>query len=72
MIPGKAIVESLEESADLVFICFGPREDYDCFTKVEGRAGCRFILCQLMIFSDVSWELLSEEVLLQTLVHMGI
>jgi hypothetical protein len=62
MIPGKAIVKCLEESANLVFVCFGPREDYDCFTKVEGQAGSRFILYQLMIFTDVSWELLSEEV----------
>jgi len=72
MIPGKAIIESLEKSVDLVFICFGPREDYGCFAKVEGRVVCRFILFQLMIFSDVSWELLSEEVPLQTLVQIGI
>ena len=37
---GKAIVDGLEESADLVLICFSPGKDYDRFAKVEGRAGC--------------------------------
>jgi hypothetical protein len=68
----ETVVESLEESADLVFICFCPRKDYDCFAKVEGRAGCRFLICQLVIFGDVSRELLSKEIPLQMLVHMGV
>jgi hypothetical protein len=36
MILRKAIVESLEESADLVFIHLSPMKDYDCFAEIEG------------------------------------
>jgi len=72
MLTREATAESLEESADLVFICFSPRKDYDCFTVVEGGAGCQFIVYQFVIFSDVLWELLSKEIPLQMLVHMGV
>jgi hypothetical protein len=72
MLPRKAIVEGPKESANLIFVSFGPRKNYDCFSKVEWRTDCRFIICQLIIFGDVLWELLSEEVPLQTLVHVGI
>jgi hypothetical protein len=41
---GEAIVESLKNSADLIFICLSPREDYDCFAEVKGWTGCRFII----------------------------
>jgi hypothetical protein len=68
----ETVVESLKKSIDLVFICFSPRKDYDCFTEVEGRVGCRFLIYQLVIFGDVSRELLSKEIPLQTLVHMGV
>ena len=40
MIPGKTIVESLKECADLVIICIGPRKDYDGLAEVEGRTSC--------------------------------
>jgi hypothetical protein len=72
MIPGKATVESLKESADLILIRISPRKDYDGFTKVEGRTSCRFIFYQLIILSNVPWKLLCEEITLQTLIHMGI
>jgi len=45
MVPAKAVVESLKESADLILIRIGPREDYDGFAEIEGRASCPFIFC---------------------------
>jgi len=45
MVPTKAVVESLKESADLIVIRIGPSEDYDGFAEIEGRASCRFIFC---------------------------
>jgi len=45
MVPTKAVVESLKESADPILICIGPREDYDGFAEIEGRASCPFIFC---------------------------
>jgi hypothetical protein len=35
MIPRKTIVESLNESSDLILISISPRKDYDGFAKVE-------------------------------------
>jgi len=72
MLVGEAIVESLEESADLVLIGFTPREYYDCLTKIERRACCRFLVCKLLVFGDVPWKMLSEEIPLQTLEHMSV
>jgi len=40
MLLGKAIIESLKESADLILIGFSTRKYYDCLTKIEGRS-CR-------------------------------
>ena len=72
MLTRKAIVKGLKQFADLIFIGFSPGEYYDCFAKVEGRTGCRFIICEFIIIGKVVWKLLSKEVLLQALVHMGI
>jgi hypothetical protein len=72
MLTRKVIVKGLKESADLVFVGFSPREYNDSFAKVKGRMGCQFIICKLVIFSNVPWKLLGEEVPLQTLVHTGV
>jgi hypothetical protein len=72
MITRKTIIEVLEESADLVFIGLCSREDNYVFTKIERRACCRFLISKDVIFGDFSWELLGEEIPLQTFVHMGI
>ena len=72
MLTREAVAKGLKEFADLIFISFSPREHYDCFIEVKGRTGCRFIICELIIFGDVPWELLSEEIPLQTLVHISI
>jgi len=37
MILGKTVVESLEESADLVLIRIGPRKNYDGLPKLRGE-----------------------------------
>jgi len=36
MIPGKTVVESLKESADLILIRISSRKDYDSFPVIEG------------------------------------
>jgi len=53
MLIGEAIVEGLEEPANLVLISFGPREYYDCLAKIEGRACCRFFILKLIIFGNI-------------------
>jgi hypothetical protein len=40
----EAMVESLKKSADLILIGFCSGKDDDCFTEVERRACCRFII----------------------------
>ena len=35
MIPGKTVVERMEESANLVLISIGPWKDYDGFAIIE-------------------------------------
>jgi len=62
MLTGKAIVESLEKSADLVLIGFSPREYYDCLVEIEGQACCQFFICKLVVFGNIPWKLLSEEI----------
>jgi hypothetical protein len=62
MIPRKTIVESLEESASLVLIRIGPRENYDGFAKIEGGTGFLFILCQFVIFDNIPRKPLCKEV----------
>ena len=53
MLIGEAIVEGLEEPANLVLISFGPREYYYCLAKIEGRACCRFFILKLIIFGNI-------------------
>ena len=65
---GQALVQSLKESANLVFVTTSAR--YGCFAKVQGRASCRFFFIQFIIFGYVPGEALCEEVKLKTLVHM--
>ena len=69
---GETIVEGLEEPADLVFIGFYPKHYYYCLAKIVGRVRCQFFILNLIIFGNIPWKLLSEEVPPQTFVHMGI
>jgi len=72
MFTGEAIVEGLEEPADLVLIGFCPREYYYCLAKIEGRACWRFFIRKFIIFGNIPWNLLGEKIPLQTLMHMGV
>jgi hypothetical protein len=69
---GETIVKGLEKSADLVFVGLCPREYYYGLAKIEGRSCCRFFVLRFIIFSNISWKLLSEEIPLQAFVHVGI
>jgi len=40
LIFGKAVIQCLKESTDLVLVCIGIGENYDGFTVIEGRACC--------------------------------
>ena len=69
---GEAIVEGLEEPADLVLVGLCTRKYYYCLAKIEGQARCRFFISELMIFGNIPWKLLSKQVPLQMFVHMSI
>jgi len=72
MLTGKTVVKGLEKSADMIFVGLCPREYYYSLTKIEGQTCCRFFILKFIIFSNISWELLSEEIPLQEFVHVGI
>jgi len=72
MLMGEAIVESLKESVNLVLIGFSPRKYYDCLAKFMVWACCRFIVPKLIVFGNISRELLSKEIKLQVFVHVGV
>jgi len=72
LISRKAVVECLEELADLVLICIGSRKNYNSFAEIEGRACCRFILCQFIVLVNIPWKLLCKEIPLKVFMHMGI
>jgi hypothetical protein len=48
LIFGEAIIQSLNESADLVFITTGTREDYESFTIIKG---CELPIHHLLVHS---------------------
>jgi len=72
MLTGETIVKSLEEPADLVLVGLCTREYYYCLAKIKGRVCCRFFILKFLIFDNVSWELLSKEIPLQTFMHMSV
>jgi hypothetical protein len=61
-IMGETMVEILEKPADLIFISLYFREDNYSFAEVERRACCRFLISKNIIFGDLSWKFLGEEI----------
>jgi hypothetical protein len=58
----ETMVKILEKPADLISISLCSKEDDYSFAKVERRACCRFLISKNIIFSDLSWEFLGEEI----------
>jgi hypothetical protein len=72
LIFGKATIQCLKKSAGLVLVYIGTGENYDGFVVIEGRACCRFSLCQFMILNNVSWKLLCKEIPPEALMQMDV
>jgi hypothetical protein len=58
----ETMVEILKKPTDLIFISLCSREDNYGFAEVERRACCRFLVSKNIIFGNLSWELLGEEI----------
>jgi hypothetical protein len=58
----ETMVEILKKPTDLIFISLCSREDNYSFAEVERRACCRFLVSKNIIFGNLSWEFLGEEI----------
>ena len=66
----QALVQSLKESTNLVYVATYAGQNYGGFAEVQRGASCRFLFIQFTVLCYISREALCKKIKLKALVHV--